>query len=182
MFLPFPQTAPHPQYNRHNGHNDIAILYLERNVEFTTLILPICMPNFPSLRSKSYVGTMPTVAGWGKTQEGGESATVLNELMIPVLKNEVCRNTYAKLNRYFSEDQFDKAVLCAGVLSGGKDTCQGDSGGPLMTTEGFSNQLRFYLIGVVSYGVGCARPEVPGVYTSTQYFMDWILEKVEDTP
>ncbi|KAM8710792.1 hypothetical protein ACLKA7_017427 [Drosophila subpalustris] len=180
--IPIVKTAPHPEYNRLNGRSDIAILYLERNVEFTSLILPICMPNLPSLRAKSYVGTFPTVAGWGKTQEHGESATVLHELMIPVMENEVCRSSYARLNRTNSENQFDKAVLCAGVLTGGKDSCNGDSGGPLMTTEGFGNQLRFYLIGIVSYGVGCARPEVPGVYTSTQFFMDWILQKLEDTP
>ncbi|XP_034480576.1 venom serine protease Bi-VSP isoform X2 [Drosophila innubila] len=180
--IPVVKKVPHPGYNRRNGRSDIAILYLERNVEFTELILPVCMPSSPSLRSKSYVGTYPFVVGWGKTQEGGESATVLNELMIPVMSNEVCRNSYAKLNRNFTLDQFDSAVVCAGVLSGGKDTCQGDSGGPLMTSEGVSSQMRFYLIGVVAYGVGCARPEVPGVYTSTQYFMDWILEKVEDTP
>ncbi|XP_060657482.1 venom serine protease Bi-VSP-like isoform X1 [Drosophila nasuta] len=176
------KKVSHPEYNRRNGRSDIAMLYLERNVELTSLILPICMPSTPSLRAKSYVGTLPFVIGWGKTQEGGESATVLNELMIPVMDNEVCRSSYEKLNRYFSEDQFDKAVLCAGVLSGGKDTCQGDSGGPLMTSEGGGVQMRFYLIGIVSYGVGCARPEVPGVYTSVQYFMDWIIEKVQDTP
>ncbi|KAH8365737.1 hypothetical protein KR093_003858, partial [Drosophila rubida] len=176
------KTASHPEYNRRNGRSDIAMLYLERNVEFTTLILPICMPSSPSLRAKSYVNTYPFVIGWGKTQEGGESATVLNELMVPVLNNEVCRSSYDKLNRYFTEDQFDRAVICAGVLSGGKDTCQGDSGGPLMTSEDVGSQLRFYLIGIVSYGVGCARPEVPGVYTSVQYFMDWIIEKVQDTP
>ncbi|KAM8710791.1 hypothetical protein ACLKA7_017426 [Drosophila subpalustris] len=180
--IPIVKKAAHPEYNRRNGRSDIAVLYLERNVEFTSLILPVCMPSSPSLRSKSYVGTFPFVVGWGKTQEGGESATVLNELMIPVMSNEVCRSSYAKLNREFTPDQFDSAVVCAGVLSGGKDTCQGDSGGPLMTSEGVSSQMRFYLIGVVAYGVGCARPEVPGVYTSTQFFMDWILQKLEDTP
>ncbi|ALC44033.1 CG1299, partial [Drosophila busckii] len=180
--IPVVRRESHPDYNRRNGRGDIAILYLERNVEFISgSIAPICMPSSPSLRAKSYVGSSPFVAGWGKTQEGGQSATVLNELMIPVMDNSVCRTSYAKVMRYFSEDQFDKAVICAGVLSGGKDTCQGDSGGPLMTVEGINNQQRFYLIGVVSYGVGCARPDVPGVYSSTQYFMDWILQKVQDT-
>jgi len=160
----------------------MAILYLERNVEFNSKIAPICLPHTPSLRQKSYVGYMPFVAGWGKTMEGGESATVLNELQIPIYENGVCIQSYAKEKRYFSADQFDSAVLCAGVLSGGKDTCQGDSGGPLMVPEGGAPGLRFYLIGVVSYGIGCARPNVPGVYSSTQYFMDWIIAQVQQTP
>ncbi|XP_016994354.2 venom protease-like [Drosophila takahashii] len=175
----------HPEYNRRNGRSDLAILYLERNVEFTSKIAPICLPHTPSLRQKSYVGYMPFVAGWGKTMEGGESATVLNELQIPIYENAVCVQSYAKEKRYFTADQFDNAVLCAGVLSGGKDTCQGDSGGPLMVPEQYSSGttgLRFYLIGVVSYGIGCARPNVPGVYSSTQYFMDWIIEQVQNTP
>ncbi|XP_001353033.3 venom serine protease Bi-VSP isoform X1 [Drosophila pseudoobscura] len=171
----------HPEYNRQNGRSDIAILYLERNVQFTDKITPICLPHTPQLRGKSYVGYMPFVAGWGKTQEGGESATVLNELQIPIFDNEQCRESYAKQKRYFSADQFDSAVVCAGVLTGGKDTCQGDSGGPLMIPEPYQNSVRFYLIGVVSYGIGCARPEVPGVYSSTQYFMDWIIERVQET-
>lgn len=172
----------HPAYNRRNGRSDIAILYLERNVDFGKTIAPICLPHAQNLRQKSYIGYMPFVAGWGKTQEGGESATVLNELQIPIYSNDVCVDKYREQKRYFSNDQFDQAVICAGVLTGGKDTCQGDSGGPLMIPEQYQGQNRFYLIGVVSYGIGCARPNVPGVYTSTQYFMDWIIAQVQDTP
>ncbi|BFF98020.1 venom serine protease Bi-VSP [Drosophila madeirensis] len=171
----------HAEYNTRNGRSDIAILYLKQNAQFTDKITPICLPHTPQLRGKSYVGYMPFVAGWGKTQEGGQSATVLNELQIPIFDNEQCRESYAKQNRYFTNDQFDSAVVCAGVLTGGKDTCQGDSGGPLMIPEQYQSSVRFYLIGVVSYGIGCARPEVPGVYTSTQHFMDWIIERVQET-
>ncbi|EDW93362.1 venom serine protease Bi-VSP [Drosophila yakuba] len=172
----------YPNYNRRNGRGDLAIVYLERNVEFTTKIAPICLPQTANLRQKSYVNYMPFVAGWGRLMENGPSAEVLNELQIPIYDNAVCARSYAKQNRSFTADQFDKAVICAGVLSGGKDTCQGDSGGPLMAPEPYQNQLRYYLIGVVSYGIGCARPETPGVYTSTQYFMDWIIQQVQDTP
>ncbi|KAM7355456.1 venom serine protease Bi-VSP-like [Cochliomyia hominivorax] len=172
----------HPDYNPRNGHSDIAVLYLERNVQFTDSISPICMPTSPQLRQRSYVRYTPFVVGWGKTMEGGISANVLQELQIPIYDNQVCRDRYKQQNRLFTENQFDSAVLCAGVLSGGKDTCQGDSGGPLMIPEPYGNGVRFYLIGVVSYGIGCARPEIPGVYSSTQYFIDWIIQKVADTP
>ncbi|XP_073840712.1 venom serine protease Bi-VSP-like [Musca autumnalis] len=175
------RSEKHPNYNTQNGHSDLAILYLERNVDFTEFISPICMPTTPQLRQKSYVKHTPFVVGWGKTMEGGISANVLQELQIPIYENSVCRDRYQKQKRLFTENQFDSAVLCAGVLSGGKDTCQGDSGGPLMIPEPYQNNVRYYLIGVVSYGIGCARPEIPGVYTSTQYFMDWIQQKIADT-
>lgn len=98
-------------------------------------IKPICLPNSQQLRSKSYLNYTPFVAGWGKTMEGGAAANVLQELQIPILTNEVCRDSYQRAKRLITADQFDTGVICAGVLSGGKDTCQGDSGGPLMIPE-----------------------------------------------
>lgn len=93
------------------------------------------MPITEKVRNRSYVNFNPFVVGWGKTMEGGTSATVLQELQIPVFENKLCRDRYQQQNRLFTENQFDSAVLCAGVLAGGKDTCQGDSGGPLMIPE-----------------------------------------------
>ncbi|ESO99089.1 hypothetical protein LOTGIDRAFT_147055 [Lottia gigantea] len=60
--------------------------------------------------------------------------------------------------------------MCAGYIEGGIDTCQGDSGGPLV--------YKYTLMGVTSFGNGCAKPNAPGVYARVSSFIEWINEKI----
>lgn len=144
--IPVVKTVKYPQYDMRDGNGDLAILYLERDAEITckrcqacTLefifnpfhisnlvkIRPICLPLEGAIRSKNFVGYMPFVAGWGKTSEGGKTANVLQELQVPVLENDICKDRYKKQKRLLSEKQFNDNILCAGVLTGGQDSCQG---------------------------------------------------------
>lgn len=88
---------------------------------------PICLPTQEPIRSRQFVGYQPFVAGWGRLQEGGKSSNILQELQIPILDNEVCKDRYQKQNKLLSDKQFGSAVLCAGVLTGGHDSCQGNN-------------------------------------------------------
>lgn len=148
----------------------------------SALISPICLPINEPEKSNLFLKKMPFVAGWGRTQEGGKSANVLQELQLPTVPNEQCKADYDKIGKVGSEKQFDDSVLCAGYREGGKDSCQGDSGGPLMfPVQKEDYEFYYYQIGVVSYGIGCARAEVPGVYTRTSKFIDWISETISST-
>ena len=68
-------------------------------------------------------------------------------------------------------------MICAGFPQGGKDSCSGDSGGPLVVID---NDDHATLVGVVSWGIGCALPDFPGVYGKVSSFMDWIQIVVQD--
>ncbi|XP_063382863.1 serine protease snake-like [Cydia fagiglandana] len=80
------------------------------------------------------------------------------------------------LRRYCNRNWcgLDQTQVCAGKLGGGVDTCQGDSGGPLQVRVGSLTSV----IGVTSFGFGCARAGAPGVYTKVAAYSDWIERHV----
>ena len=97
----------------------------------------------------------------GTTTEGGPCPDVLQKVAVPIVADDECRAAYG-------EGDILDSMICAGVEAGGVDSCQGDSGGPMVCDGGS------YLCGIVSWGYGCARPGIPGVYTEVSYFVDWV--------
>lgn len=137
----------------------------------------LCFFVFLCLRSdragNAYVGTNGTATGWGTLKEDGKPSCILQEVEVPVLSNEVCST-----QTNYTASMITDNMLCAGYLGvGEKDSCQGDSGGPLIAER---EDKRYELIGVVSWGNGCARPYYPGVYTRVTRYLDWIRENSKD--
>ena len=154
----------HPEYNPNTQENDIALLELPQPVGFEPITLPSVANPVP------IDGELATAAGWGATSEGGPQSNQLLEVDLPIVAHNACLPFYQNsLNQ--------PLMLCAGgVPFGGRDSCQGDSGGPLFVTR--ADQV--VQAGIVSFGVGCARPGIPGIYTRMIAYTDWISGFVND--
>ncbi len=114
-------------------------------------------------------GVDTLVTGWGALSEGGSGPDTLQVVEVPVISNAVAEQAYQAIypTLTITDDQ-----LAAGLFNiGGKDSCQGDSGGPLTVVNGSGTRL---LAGVVSWGFGCARPQLPGMYARVSRFVAWI--------
>lgn len=125
---------------------------------------------------------MPYVAGWGRIGEDAQMTNTLQQVQVPVITNDLCKQQYQEAKRLQAGAQFrfnETYVMCAGAAAGGVSPCKGDSGGPLMLSILENGRSPFYQIGVVSYGYGCARPNMPAVFTNVRNYVDWIIEKLK---
>ncbi|KAL0881591.1 hypothetical protein ABMA27_001420 [Loxostege sticticalis] len=158
------------KFSLSNFDNDIALLRLNERVPLSDAIKPICLP---SNDDNLYVGVKAVASGWGTLTEEGKVSCTLQEVEVPVISNQECRSTK------YTASMITDHMLCAGYPgTGQKDSCQGDSGGPLITER--KSDKRYELIGVVSWGNGCARAGYPGVYTRVTHYLDWIRENTKD--
>uniref|UniRef100_A0A1A9WPV0 Peptidase S1 domain-containing protein n=1 Tax=Glossina brevipalpis TaxID=37001 RepID=A0A1A9WPV0_9MUSC len=154
------------------GAYDMENLY-ETSKEYA-YISPVCLPNDVKFFNQDFVGRTAIVIGWGRTKYGGLLASILNEAPVPIMCTKKCQANYLFA---FKGLKFNEGVMCAG--DGSADACQSDSGGPLMLQENVNGTSRFYLVGIVSYGKGCALRDFPGVYTRVVHYMDWINSNID---
>lgn len=138
------------------------------------------MPVNETLRSRSFVGYLPFVAGWDLAKADGNSSDVIRELQVPVLNNDECREQYQRQNKIVPESQFDANMICTGAYIGRYDNCVSDSGSPLMQPIYDRDTLddRYYQIGIISSEIGCDQAETLDIYARVQTFVDWIQERV----
>lgn len=152
----------HTAYNSHTTNNDIALIELEHSVDSATIDLAT-----PEVLDSVRVGDKLHVAGWGNTSTTDRVyPTVLQQVDLEYVDRATCQN----LSGNYSNVSDDG--ICAGYYWGGKDSCQGDSGGPLIVDDNGINKL----LGVVSWGDGCAQPNAYGVYANVAHFQHngWI--------
>ena len=142
----------HPSFNNYTMDNDIALIELN---------VPVY--HMPSIgydtRNALAVNTPTKVAGWGVMREGSENnSNDLREALTPIVNYDQCNRAYGS--------ELTTNMFCAGYFTSTRDSCQGDSGGPLVINN--------TLVGLVSWGNGCAQDGYPGVYTKVKNYVSWI--------
>ncbi|XP_075975795.1 trypsin, alkaline C-like [Anticarsia gemmatalis] len=146
----------HPNYVEWNSDSDIAIMRTASSINYGVGIQPasIAGSNY-NLADNQVVWA----SGWGRT-EHGISSEQLRHVQVWTINQAVCRQRYGSL-------RLTDNMLCSGWLDvGGRDQCQGDSGGPL-----YHNRV---VVGVCSWGDGCAQARFPGVNVRVSRFAQWI--------
>lgn len=184
----------HPRYNFYTYENDLALVQLDQPLRFPPHVGPICLP--PD--NIELLGRNATVTGWGRLNEGGMLPTVLQEVRVPIVSNDKCKNMFLNAGR---PEYIPDIFLCAGYEEGGRDSCQvssflyhfsttqaskligfsrlakGDSGGPLQVK---GDDGKWFLAGIISWGIGCAERNLPGVCTRISRFKLWIQSTMGD--
>uniref|UniRef100_G3QLN3 Peptidase S1 domain-containing protein n=1 Tax=Gorilla gorilla gorilla TaxID=9595 RepID=G3QLN3_GORGO len=157
------QIVKHPLYNADTADFDVAVLELTSPLPFGRHIQPVCLPAATHIFPPS---KKCLISGWGYLKEDFlVKPEVLQKATVELLDQALCASLYGH--------SLTDRMVCAGYLDGKVDSCQGDSGGPLVCEEPSG---RFFLAGIVSWGIGCAEVRRPGVYARVTRLRDWILE------
>eukprot|EP00121_Abeoforma_whisleri_P010911 Awhi_evm1s10062 len=172
----------HEDFDEKNLENDICLLKLNRKIEesigdvdtetkesFGVVLMDSATEARATLNG--LVGVQASVFGWGQLTEKGPRQqgtfdSTLHAVSFYIVEDQECIDVYS--------NQFKSTNLCAGYAEGGKDSCQGDSGGPLMLGNNLTLISRSLLIGLVSFGTGCGRPDTYGSYTRVASYIEWI--------
>eukprot|EP01134_Creolimax_fragrantissima_P000574 CFRG0574T1 len=151
----------HPSFNAAYLKNDVAMIRLKDPAPNVSIFAFLNKDkNTPSvLTSLWYVG-------FGLLTEGG--TTIPDELMnvgVDMITVPICRYVYGS-------SRVSDNNIC--TLTKGKDSCQGDSGGPLIQPGSDGRINSGTVVGIVSWGQGCARAGKPNVNVRVSSYVDWI--------
>jgi len=157
------RVVRHKGFSSKTLHYDVAILTLEDPVDFNEYISPICLAR----GNNQYEYQRVTVSGWGTLQDRGRQPDDLMKVDVEVWRNSDCKSSYGTN----APGGITSHMLCASLPN--KDSCSGDSGGPLFKCRD-NNDGQCTQVGIVSWGIGCAQKNYPGVYTRITSMREWI--------
>ncbi|CRK99977.1 CLUMA_CG013271, isoform A [Clunio marinus] len=171
--IPVKGVKLQPSYTSREKYNDIALIEMMRNAEFTRYVKPACLYT----SGKSFgPNEKLEITGWGRVNS---STLIKSNWLLKADIHEVpideCNESYSIIILSQLADGITQSQLCATNTKDGKviDACQGDSGGPIQMRKIVNHETVFHVVGVTSFGLSCGS-SLPGVYTRVSEYLDWI--------
>ncbi|KAL7542236.1 hypothetical protein ACHAXR_011608 [Thalassiosira sp. AJA248-18] len=165
----------HPKYNSKTTDNDFMVVCMDKPVNNGVKLVKLNSDkNYPQVKQKV------TVVGFGDTNKSdyvSDLASKLNEVQVEMISNDDCDDSSGTIGGWYDsyKGQITSNMMCAADTD--KDACQGDSGGPLCVLGSDGEDVQ---VGVVSWGIGCASRDFPGVYARVSSAYDFIRDTVCD--
>ena len=171
--IPVSEVHYHEDFGWTVYDSDIAVLKLERKVQITSSVHPVCLPKSRRRKQLLRAGNMGVMVGWGSE----ENPYYLRQIPLPVVDHSTCQKSYSRKGW-----KVTKNMLCAGYKSKRRDTCKRDSGGGLLFLDKKGHKARWVLGGIVSWGnPACGQPGKYSVFTNVARHINWITSKIEGT-
>ncbi|KAJ1529520.1 hypothetical protein ONE63_006293 [Megalurothrips usitatus] len=176
------QLVPHPAFDLPSLRHDIALVRIARPPRDQRNVAAVCLP--PPLADDEEddgskdedgfprEGTVCVVTGWGRRDEVSPHSEVLKEVPVPIWSRRPCQDALrAHLGQSF---RLPRTSLCAGAK--GRDACDVSAGrlSVRLTGGAQSCHANAFVLGIVSYGIGCGRNNSPGVYTKLSSYTAWV--------
>ncbi|XP_050391621.2 atrial natriuretic peptide-converting enzyme [Patella vulgata] len=153
--------------------NDIALIQLSEPLIFTDYVRPVCLPK---QNEQPVVGKKCVAAGWGKPyQEADGYMRAAQQLYLDIVDWQSCKDAVKNAEQKVPYEMTENMFCAGGTID--HDACAGDSGGPFVCRKENTTDV-WVQMGIVSWGVGCAVPHVPGIYTVLPHYIDWIRETI----
>ncbi|CAL8306817.1 unnamed protein product [Merluccius merluccius] len=162
------QILMHERYVSRTADSDIALLLLATPILYSRYAVPVCLPTRRLAEHQLWAVSTHTVSGWGRRGENGPTSRLLRRAEVPRIRTLDCEQQSGVV--------LTANMFCAGYLDGTQDSCKGDSGGPLVTHY----RHTVFLLGIVSWGRGCARPGDYGIYTRVSNYLDWVHNRTQE--
>ena len=161
--------------------NDIALLKMDRPIDFKPNAIPICLPR----PYESFNGQTGFATGWGdlfdEDSYGRSNPKILREVQLSIISSESCQSILRSSKIVRSKVGGGKIMvpnnnMCAGWRNEVRGVCDGDSGGPLVVKSNYDDRYR--LAGITSGGISpCG--SLPGIFTKVSQFTSWIIQNTD---
>ncbi|XP_050420473.1 clotting factor G beta subunit-like [Adelges cooleyi] len=165
----------HKNYRSTSIYNDIALFRLNRDVEFSETIRPVCLNVDPLFKPSTVTAT-----GWSPNTtvdgRGTKRVKILQKTTLNTISDSECNSIYANdENQQLVLKISDESQICTKYV---EDTCISDTGGPLQVKNAGGDYTTYTQVGVTSFGKTCGYKDVPSVYTRVSAYISWIEENV----